>query len=838
MEDRGRLGARVRRLVARLRRSQGEHEMSANRLAFCLLSIVYLNAARFAGWRPGLIVMLAYTAVALAIVAWILASPRPSRRRRLAAMLSDVTALSLVMHLCGSAAAVAFPLYLWLVFGNGFRFGLKSLCAAAAIAATGFVAMSLTTPYWQQQPDLRAGLLIGLIILPAYTSTLILKLSRAKRQAEAANLAKSRFLANVSHEFRTPLNAVIGMSALLRDTPLDAEQQEMAGIVHSAGRALLNFVDDVLDLSGIEAGRLPVRIEDFDLAALLLETKSLVTGQAGTKGVRVAIHMTPRTPLRLRGDGKHLQQILLNLAGNAAKFTHDGSIVLAADAEPMSPSLVRLRIEVTDTGIGIPPHALGLIFERFTQADPSIAEQFGGTGLGLAICKQLVTLLGGEIGVHSEVGHGSTFWFTVQMRRLEAAHGDATRAGPLVLLARDAAIVRHVRHLPRPGGGELQVALSVVEAAARLRDAVDADTVAPVLLVHRQALDRDLDQLAAAVPALLSGQASGLLIGTDPSPGLPDVAVRRHFVTRVSPDINAQEMQRALAICAATHPRATAAEAPATVARRTGSLHVLVVDDSRINQRVVEKILERAGHTVEVASNGQDALDALEARRFDLALLDVNMPVMSGLETAKLYQFANLGQPAVPLVGLTADASPDLAAKCVEAGMVTCLVKPVDAGKLVETVEAIGGKPATDAGEGPVQVTEIASHPRFRAKRGPALNATTLDQLDALGGPTFVKELVESFLGEAELLVADIGRSAAAGDNAAFRAQTHALRSIAANVGAEGIAEICQTGQTLPPDRMADAGRHADLLRGELDQIRHAQLAYRPGQDRPRLGAP
>ncbi|MGG5810032.1 sensor histidine kinase, partial [Falsiroseomonas sp. CW058] len=426
--------------------------MSLNRLAFALLVGGALALAPPENPAAAAVVLALWCTVALCIFLHIVARPGPSLPRRALALLADTGFLSLHLHLGGEAHALFFPIYLWVVFGNGFRFGLPWLRLGMVLSLAGFGAVVLSTPYWLEQPHLSLGLLAGLVVLPAYAGVLIGKLSDARAAAEAASQAKSLFLAGVSHELRTPLNAIIGMGALLRGTRLDAEQRDMARTVDSAARALLDLINDILDLSRIEAGRMPVAPEACDLAELLEEVRGMVDVQARARGLRFGLHVAAGTPARFRTDRRHLREILVNLAGNAVKFTESGGISLGVAAIGGGAGRVRLRFEVSDTGIGIRPEAQARIFDSFTQAGPEIAGRYGGTGLGLAICRRLALLLGGELGVDSHPGAGSTFHLELEVEPLPASPAlPGLDGATVVLLAGDAAAAAWTAALARTG---------------------------------------------------------------------------------------------------------------------------------------------------------------------------------------------------------------------------------------------------------------------------------------------------------------------------------------------------------------------------------------------------
>jgi PAS domain S-box-containing protein len=535
------------------------------------------------------------------------------------------------------------------------------------------------------------------------------ELAKARDDALAADRAKSQFLAVMSHEIRTPMNGLLGMLELLRDSQLSRQQQELIDTAEQSGNLLLNLINDILDLSKIEAGKLDVQEIDFDLRGTVEEITAMVASSVRDKDLEVASFVEPEVPGRVRGDPYRVRQVLMNLMGNAVKFTPTGEVVAHVTVEAFHGDEVLLRVRVRDTGIGIEPDVMPGLFRPFVQADSSTTRRYGGTGLGLIISKRLVELMGGEIGVDSTPQQGSTFWFTLRLRhsRDEAPSHSEDLRGVRVLIVDDNATNRLILERYLANWGALTE--SVVDgrsALDALRCALRAENPFALAILDLQMPEMDGLELAERISGDQALADTRLMMLS--SMGHPGAGARRAgiAISLLKPVRQSLLRDAVVKVLGRTPkgagigiPEPPAAE-PAPKPEAAYRARVLVAEDNPVNQTVAVAMLRRLGIDADLVENGQLAIEALAAHEpYDLVLMDVQMPVLGGLEATRRIRDACDGQDAIPIIAMTAAASNSDRDACLAAGMNDFVAKPFERAQLESVLRqwlpAYGGERAS-----------------------------------------------------------------------------------------------------------------------------------------------
>jgi two-component system sensor histidine kinase RpfC len=639
----------------------------------CLITFSYLNQSLSNQEYIAFKIDFIFEVLSLLLLVAIINNKFNPVLRRLSGAWLDIGAASIFMALTADIGVMLVAVYLWVIFGNGFRYGKKYLYHAQAISIGGFLIATNFSLYWETHQTIGHSLVVMLIALPLYVAKLITRLHETahkldveRQKASDANAAKTQFVANMSHEIRTPLNGIIGLSTLFKTTPLNADQRDLINSLDGSSKLLLSLLNNVLDFTKIEERKFTVENVAFSAEEAVQDTLEIFRSQATAKGIQLGVSISNAMGM-LKGDVFVLRQVLANLMGNAVKFTQEGSVTISATVLQDDTKNSTIRFEVTDTGIGIPADKQSKIFESFTQADASTTRKFGGSGLGLTIAKHMVEAMGSSLNFQSTEGVGSHFWFVLNLEKVSLEKSSIET-------------------------GKDRAAIAVIEPLTR------------------------------------------------------------------APNHSSNEV-----------------------------LHILVCEDESTNQKIITRLLSLPGHQVELASSSDEMLDALEHKKFDLVITDLNMAGMNGAEALKLYRFTKPTDKSTRFILFTADATLSAREMASDAGFDAFLTKPIDAATLFNTIERILNLAPNTAAQWmnnalnkPVNITSKAE------TNDATLDLQTLKELEKIGAgdDLFMHRLLRNYLADSAKQISKIEVAIKQKQYGALQDYCHALKGNSLSVGA------------------------------------------------------
>jgi two-component system sensor histidine kinase RpfC len=769
-----------------------------------------------------------YELFSIAILISFITFKQGSKLRKIITMVGDHTITCLAMYGAGEIGAPLFTVLLWITVGYGARFGTNYLYLGMLFSTTGFLVVIKASPFWVAHPIVGYGLIVTNITIPIFVSKILGQLVDAKAVAEAANQAKGRFLANMSHEMRTPLTGIIGIAHLLMTENLGRRIDKKLNTIDSSAKHLLTLINDVLDFSKIDAGKINFDNQEFDLHELVTNVSSSLEPIAKEKQVNLRTHISPEVPFNLIGDQNRIQQVLTNLVGNAIKFTRQGYVDIRVNPLHTIDSKINLRFEVIDTGIGIPQAGLKNVFQRFNQIDDSITREYGGSGLGTSISKELVNCMGGDIYVESTLGKGSRFYFDLPLEIPRLSKEQSYTGYTTITYTNSLKFFNKINQPLKVWEIDNNAVSSIEELTNLFSQTLSKSDQQPLILLDAEHVSKSIEDLTGRLLEVSGDQTHLILI---------DVVGRfQPFDIPQEVDAVVHDLDNRRQLYNAIHSAFLDTNLPEGVqaidswdqTQLPEKLKILVAEDTAVNRLILGEMLGKAGYDVELVEDGQSALDKFEEHNYyDLAILDMQMPHVGGLDVIREYKSGYGLMRDLPFIVLTANISKEAEQQCREAGADTYLQKPIDMSLLLKEIQRL-----TDShgkvSEQPESSKDNHKTASFMLRHTQLLDKNTLDQLTQLSArDSFFQELVNNFLYDVYGCLERMEIALQGTDIMQIIDDAHAIKGAAGNIGATCLFENASKLNRAPSDEIRRNGQqYLSELTSIVDQTKSALAQY------------
>ncbi len=793
-----------------------EYEQAVIRVLFTSLVVLYFLVHGILdseeGWFSTAFYLAAgYDVFSFGVVLSFKFHKQASQLRKLLTMLGDHSMTCLAMHRADEAGAPLFTVLLWITVGYGARYGTGYLYMGMLFSSLGLLLLVNTTGFWLAHPIVGYGMIVTNILIPVFVSELLKQLSDAKAKAEHADEAKGRFLANMSHEMRTPLSGIIGISKLLYKENIPQTVKSSIVTIEKSANHLLQLIDDVLNFSRIEAGTLHIDHEPFDVYEIIHNISDNLRPVALDKNLNFHVFISTDVPASLIGDPNRIKQVLLNLCGNAIKFTKTGFVDIRVNALSVSEREAVLRFEIIDTGIGIPKDALPNIFDRFNQVDDSITRQYGGSGLGTTISKELVEMMGGQIHVQSDYGKGSRFYFDLPLDLGESVESEEFNEAKCLIYTRNHLLRTRIEGFTSRWGLSV-VATSDLHNICQMLVANEYAAGLPILIVDGASVEGDLGEFLKYVKFGVSREVESVLIDTDNR-----WSDREEMITAIVSDLSTPRQ-----LFNAIHAASRKYELPSSVAQLTEAkrdhfrkLNVLIAEDSRVNRMILEEMLRSHDMHVITAEDGDKALEMFEHSSFDIAIVDMQMPNVGGLDVIREYNAGYGMFRKIPFIVLTANVSIDAKKECERAGAAAYMKKPVDEEELLQLIYRFTGARDEQDGTQAEQI-QMQKNTLKLERQAEALDMNVVQTLMMISKKEgFFQELVNNYLQDLKASLDTIRNAVLDGDFQRYHNEVHAIKGASANIGAKEVFQLAKLANADSRQAFEEVGvtRHEDLVR-------------------------